>query len=323
METAAGVAIEATRDSAFGRDLIAGLRRSPRSIAPKYFYDAAGSALFDRICELPEYYPTRTELAILKRRAAEIAAQIGRDANLIEFGAGSLSKIRVLLDACAVSNPPARYLPVDISADHLAHAAAALRDAYSWLDVQPVVADYLQSDQMRAIERVKGRRVGCFLGSTIGNFSPDEASAFLRRAASLLEGGGLLIGVDLVKDVSILHRAYNDSAGVTAAFNLNLLARANAELGADFALDAWAHRAFYDDERQRIEMHLVSRRAQTVRVAGYAFRFEAGETLHTENSHKFTVDRFRELARSAGFTPGTVWVDDARLFSLHWLESRG
>ncbi|KVD70678.1 dimethylhistidine N-methyltransferase [Burkholderia sp. ABCPW 14] len=323
MEAAAGVAIEATRDSAFGRDLIAGLRRSPRSIAPKYFYDAAGSALFDRICELPEYYPTRTELAILKRRAAEIAAQIGRDANLIEFGAGSLSKIRVLLDACAVSNPPARYLPVDISADHLAHAAAALRDAYSWLDVQPVVADYLQSDQLRALERVKGRRVGCFLGSTIGNFSPDEASAFLRRAASLLEGGGLLIGVDLVKDVSILHRAYNDSAGVTAAFNLNLLARANAELGADFAHDAWAHRAFYDDERQRIEMHLVSLRAQTVRVAGYAFRFEAGETLHTENSHKFTVDGFRELARSAGFTPGTVWVDDARLFSLHWLESRG
>ncbi|AOJ04312.1 MULTISPECIES: L-histidine N(alpha)-methyltransferase [Burkholderia] len=323
MEAAAGVAIETARDSAFGRDLIAGLRRSPRSIAPKYFYDTAGSALFDRICELPEYYPTRTELAILKRRAAEIAAQIGRDANLIEFGAGSLSKIRVLLDACAASNPPARYLPVDISAGHLAHAAAALRDAYPWLDVQPVVADYLQSDQMCALERVKGRRVGCFLGSTIGNFSPDEASAFLRRAASLLEGGGLLIGVDLVKDVSILHRAYNDAAGVTAAFNLNLLARANAELGADFVLDAWAHRAFYDVERQRIEMHLVSRRAQTVRVAGYAFRFEAGETLHTENSHKFTVDGFRELARSAGFTPGTVWVDDARLFSLHWLERRG
>ncbi|AGK50852.1 methyltransferase domain protein [Burkholderia thailandensis MSMB121] len=322
-EAAAGVAIDTMRDSAFGHDLLAGLRRSPRSIAPKYFYDAAGSALFDRICELPEYYPTRTELAILKRRAHEIAAQIGRDANLIEFGAGSLSKIRVLLDACAASNPPVRYLPVDISAEHLAQSAAALRDAYPWLDVQPVVADYLQSEQLRAIERVNGRRVGCFLGSTIGNFSRDEASAFLRRAASLLKGGGLLIGVDLVKDVSILHRAYNDAAGVTAAFNLNLLERANAELGADFALGAWAHRAFYDVDHQRIEMHLVSRRAQTVRVAGYAFRFEAGETLHTENSHKFTVDGFRALAQAAGFTPGTVWIDDARLFSVHWLESRG
>lgn len=320
-EAAAGVANETMRDSAFGRDLLAGLRRSPRSIAPKYFYDAAGSALFDRICELPEYYPTRTELAILKRRAHEIAEHIGRDANLIEFGAGSLSKIRVLLDACAASNPPARYLPVDISADHLAQSAAALRDAYAWLDVRPVVADYLQSEQLRAIERLDGRRVGCFLGSTIGNFSPDEASAFLRRAASLLKGGGLLIGVDLVKDVSILHRAYNDAAGVTAAFNLNLLRRANAELGADFALDAWAHRAFYDAGRQRIEMHLVSRRAQTVRVAGYAFRFDAGETLHTENSHKFTVDGFRALAQSAGFVPGTVWIDDARLFSVHWLET--
>ncbi len=323
IDDAAHAAHSAMRTSAFGRDLLAGLRSSPRSIAPKYFYDVAGSALFDRICELPEYYPTRTELAILKRSASEIAERIGRDANLIEFGAGSLSKVRVLLDACAVSNPPVRYLPVDISADHLAHASAALRDAYPWLDVRPVVADYLHAEQLSVIEQLPGRRVGCFLGSTIGNFSPDEAASFLRRMAVLLAGGGLLIGVDLVKDVAILHRAYNDSAGVTAAFNLNLLKRANAELGADFALDAWAHRAFYDAEHQRIEMHLVSRRAQTVRVAGTAFRFDEGETLHTENSHKFTVDGFREQARAAGFQPAAVWVDPARLFSLHWLESRG
>jgi dimethylhistidine N-methyltransferase len=315
-------AFDTMRASPFGRDLLEGLGRTPRSIAPKYFYDAAGSALFDRICALPEYYPTRTEYAILGRHAGAIAARIGAKAQLIEFGAGSLAKIRIVLDALnSAGLAPRAYLPVDISAEHLAREALTLRATYPSLDVRPVVADYLQPTQWRPLEQLDGRRVGCFLGSTIGNFSIAEATAFLRHAAALLAGGALLIGVDLVKDPAILHRAYNDAAGVTAAFNLNLLRRANAELAADFALDAWAHRAFYDGIRQRIEMHLVSRRDQAVQVAGRRFRFAQGETLHTENSHKFTIDGFHALAREAGFVPGPVWIDDAHLFSVHWLDS--
>ncbi|WP_425306262.1 L-histidine N(alpha)-methyltransferase [Burkholderia perseverans] len=317
----AGSAARARKPSPFGRDLIEGLSATPRSISPKYFYDAAGSALFDRICELPEYYPTRTEHAILERHAADIAAAIGADANLIEFGAGSLSKIRFVLDACIASVPPVSYVPVDISAAYLRESAEALRRQYPGLDVQPVAADYLQAESMRELANVPARRIGIFFGSTIGNFSNEEADTFLSRSATLLAGGGMLIGVDLVKDEAILNAAYNDSAGVTAAFNLNLLARANAELGADFELDDWAHRAFYDSHLQRIEMHLVSRREQTVHVGGRAFRFAEGETLHTENSRKFTIDGFRELAARAGFVPAAVWTDEAQLFSLHWLES--
>ncbi|MGS1001988.1 L-histidine N(alpha)-methyltransferase [Burkholderia glumae] len=317
----AGAAARARKPSPFGRDLIEGLSTTPRSISPKYFYDAAGSALFDRICELPEYYPTRTEHAILERHAADIAAAFGAGANLIEFGAGSLSKIRFVLDACIASVPPASYVPVDISAAHLRQSAETLRRQYPGLDVQPVAADYLQAESMRELARVPARRVGIFFGSTIGNFSNEEAETFLSRSAALLAGGGMLIGVDLVKDEAILNAAYNDSAGVTAAFNLNLLARANAELGADFELEHWAHRAFYDSRLQRIEMHLVSRREQTVHVGGRGFRFAEGETLHTENSRKFTIDGFRELATRAGFVPAAVWTDEARLFSLHWLAS--
>ncbi|GAB7535980.1 L-histidine N(alpha)-methyltransferase [Burkholderia sp. 22PA0099] len=316
-----GAAPRTRTSNPFGRDLIDALATRPRSISPKYFYDAAGSALFDRICELPEYYPTRTEHAILERHAADIAAAIGADANLIEFGAGSLSKIRFVLDACLAGEPPASYVPVDISAAYLRDAALALRRHYPELAVEPVAADYLQAESMQELARVPDRRVGIFFGSTIGNFSNDEADTFLRRTASLLAGGGLLIGVDLVKDTEILNRAYNDAAGVTAAFNLNLLARANAELGADFELADWAHRAFYDTHLQRIEMHLVSRRDQTVHVNGRAFEFVEGETIHTENSRKFTVDGFRAMAERAGFVPGAVWTDPAGLFSLHWLAS--
>ena len=312
-----------SRPSAFERDLIDGLSRTPRSIPPKYFYDAAGSALFDRICELPEYYPTRTELGILRDRAAEIVRRVGPHADIVEFGAGSLEKIRVLLDACAdnYANAPARYVPIDISADYLHGAAARLRDAYPWLDVAPIAADYTKAEQLAELTETPRRRIGFFPGSTIGNFSPEEADAFLRDAARLLRGGGLLVGVDLVKDERTLHRAYNDAQGVTARFNLNLLARANAELGADFDLDAFSHCAFYDRERQRIEMHLVSDIAQTVHVRGHAFRFEAGEHIHTENSHKFTIDGFRAIARRAGFEPDTVWTDADNLFSVHWLRS--
>lgn len=320
--TLAGDAL-ATRaqESPFGRDLLAGLSKTPRSIAPKYFYDAAGSALFDRICDLPEYYPTRTELHILERHARDIAEQLGPRADIIEFGAGSLAKIRILLEAFSERDAPQRYFPIDISAKHLEDAARKLRAEYRWLNVRPVAADYMKEEQLSALDAATGRRVGFFPGSTIGNFDADETMAFLKLAARLLEGGGLLVGVDLVKDPQTLHRAYNDGRGVTAAFNLNLLRRANAELGCNFDLRGFAHYAFYDPVKRRVEMHLVSRRSQTVRVAGQDFRFEEGESLHTESSHKFTIEGFRGLAASAGFRPGPVWTDDAKLFSVHWLES--
>ena len=308
-------------DNPFCRDLLAGLSKTPRSIAPKYFYDAQGSALFDRICELPEYYPTRTERRILERHGREMAEVIGPQADIIEFGAGSLEKIRVLLQSFDARALPSRYCPIDISADHLEEAARRLHAQCPWLQVRPVAADYMREEQLSALDAATGRRVGFFPGSTIGNFDRDEAMAFLRLAARLLEGGGLLVGVDLVKDPQILHRAYNDAQGVTAAFNLNLLKRANAELAADFDLREFAHYAFYDPRKCRIEMHLLSRCAQTVRVAGRDFSFAEGESLHTENSHKFTIEGFRKLAVSAGFRPGPVWTDEARLFSVHWLES--
>ncbi|HWH72791.1 MAG TPA: L-histidine N(alpha)-methyltransferase [Methylibium sp.] len=296
----------------FASDLLAALAQRPRRIAPKHFYDAAGSALFERICELPEYYPTRTELALLRRHAREMAECIGADAEIVEFGAGSSRKVRLLLDALRT---PRRFVPIDISAEHLHEAAARLRADYPALEVLPLAADFTRR---LTLPPAAGSRVGFFPGSSIGNFDPDDALAFLRAAAAVLDRG-LLIGVDLVKDPARLHAAYNDAAGVTAAFNLNLLARANRELGADFDLAAFDHYAYYDPRRQRIEMHLVSRRAQTVRLCGQAFGFDAGESLHTENSYKYTVEQFHALAREAGYRPGAVWVDDERLFSVHWL----
>ena len=304
--------------SAFAKDLLAALAGTPRSIAPKYFYDAAGSSLFDRICELPEYYPTRTELGILQAHAQEIAQHMGPRCEIVEFGAGSLYKVRLLLDA---AEQPARYVPLDISGEHLEASAELLRKDYPGLAVQPVVLDYSQAFTLPAKEQGTGQRVGFFPGSTIGNFSPAEALDFLKRAASVLRGGALILGADLVKDPAVLHAAYSDSAGVTAAFNLNLLARANRELGADFDLTQFAHAAFYNAPLQRIEMHLQSRKRQQVQLLGQGFTFEEGETLHTENSYKFTVDGLRSLATQAGFVPGPVWTDPKRLFSLHWLQA--
>ncbi|KPU91387.1 dimethylhistidine N-methyltransferase [Variovorax paradoxus] len=302
--------------SEFAREMQAGLARTPRSISPKFFYDVVGSQLFDQICDLPEYYPTRTELRILGECAGEIAKQIGPNAEIVEFGAGSLTKIRLLLDAL---ESPKRYLPIDISGEYLEGAAARLRADYPELAVQPIAADYTMPLVLPAPMPGAGRRVGFFPGSTLGNFEPDEALAFLQLAARMLRGGGMLIGVDLVKDPARLHAAYNDAQGVTAAFNLNLLRRANAELDADFDLDGFTHAAFFNAPLRRIEMHLVSRRAQSVSVNGESFGFEEGETIHTEYSHKFTVDGFRALAVKAGFRPGAVWVDSERLFSVHWL----
>ncbi|MDE2606640.1 MAG: L-histidine N(alpha)-methyltransferase [Burkholderiales bacterium] len=303
--------------SPFGRDLVAGLSATPRGVSPKYFYDAEGSRLFDRICDLPEYYPTRTEQSVLERHVGEMAALAGRGAEIVEFGAGSLRKARLLLRAF---DAPARYVPIDISGEHLRDAAALLRGEFAGLEVRPVVADYSQAFEPPP-PAGPGRRIGFFPGSTIGNFTPDEALVFLRRAAGLLRGGALLLGADLVKDPAVLHAAYNDAQGVTAAFNLNLLARANRELGADFQLARFAHSAFYNAPLRRIEMHLVSRVRQEVNVGGERFLFEEGESLHTENSYKFTVAGLRELAQRAGFRPGPVWTDPARLFSVHWLHA--
>jgi len=304
--------------SAFGQDMLAALSATPHSIAPKYFYDAQGSALFDRICELPEYYPTRTEIGILEAQAAQIAEAIGPHAEIVEFGAGSLVKVRLLLDAL---DRPARYLPIDISGEHLARAAARLQQDYAGLEVLPVVADYTQDLILPRAASGAGRRIGFFPGSTIGNFTPAEALHFLRMAARVLRGGGLLLGADLFKDPALLHAAYNDAQGVTAAFNLNLLARANRELGADFALPQFAHSAFYNAPLRRIEMHLVSLCEQQVRLCGRHFSFAEGDSLHTENSHKYTVDSLRALALEAGFTPGPAWTDPNQLFSLHWLQA--
>jgi dimethylhistidine N-methyltransferase len=303
---------------AFAHDLRMALASRPRRISPKYFYDEKGSQLFDRICELPEYYPTRTELRILSDKAREIAAQMGARAEIVEFGAGSLRKVRLLLDSM---DRPARYLPIDISGEHLARSAAALQQDYPGLDVQPVVADYTQRLLLPARLPGAGQRVGFFPGSTIGNFAPDEALHFLQVAGQVLRGGALLLGADLIKDPAVLHAAYNDSQGVTAAFNLNLLERSNREVGTRFELDQFAHSAFYNAPLQRIEMHLVSRRRQQVALGGECYEVEEGETLHTENSYKFTVDGLRALAARAGFRPGPVWTDEEKMFSVHWLAA--
>jgi len=309
---------EASARADFSRAMRDALALHPRSISPKYFYDAEGSRLFDRICELPEYYPTRTELSILRERAGEIAAQIGPRAEIVEFGAGSLTKVRLLLDAL---KSPSRYLPIDISGEHLAGATARLQADWPELGVHPIVADYTRPFGLPPKTEGSGMRVGFFPGSTLGNFNPDEALAFLQLAARLLRGGGLLLGVDLIKAPARLHAAYNDAQGVTAQFNLNLLRRANAELDCDFDLAGFDHAAFYNAPLQRIEMHLVSRRSQQVQLAGERFHFEEGEALHTENSYKFTIDGLRALAVRAGFGIGPVWTDPDRLFSVHWLPA--
>jgi len=304
----------ASPPSEFERELVAALSAHPRSVSPKFFYDAAGSRLFDRICDLPEYYPTRTEFGLLADHGPEMVSHFGDGADLVEFGAGSLTKVRLLLDAWA---HPGRFIPVDISAEHLHQSAAQLRAEYPGLEVLPVAGDFTRPLSLPPAPR----RVGFFPGSSIGNLGSEAAVRFLRQAAQALPGGGLLVGVDLVKDPATLHRAYNDAAGVTAAFNRNLLVRANRELGADFDLEAFDHYAFYDPLQQRVEMHLVSRRAQTVTVGDHTFHFAQGESLHTENSHKYTLEGFRQLARRAGFTPGPAWVDEQQLFSVHWLAT--
>jgi len=300
----------------FLADVIAGLTDNPKRLGAKYFYDAAGSRLFEEITRLPEYYPTRTELGILSERADEIARLIRPGAALVEFGSGSTAKVRVLLDAAPTL---AAYVPVDISAEFLGAEATRLQDDYPHLKVLPVAADFTGLFELPP--QVRGHPlVGFFPGSTIGNFEPHEADAFLRRAARILgPASRLIVGVDLVKDEQVLNAAYNDAAGVTARFNLNVLIRINRELGGDFDLDAFAHRAFYNPARSRIEMHLQSLARQKVRVARRTIPFRAGETIHTENSYKYTLARFASLAHGAGWITRAVFTDPADYFSVHAL----
>jgi L-histidine Nalpha-methyltransferase len=300
----------------FSDALLAGLRATPKTIPCKYFYDAEGSLLFEKICALPEYYPTRTELALLHTYADEMVHCIGPDAEIVEFGAGAGEKIKPLLDA--MENPRA-YLPMDISGSYLRSIAARLQTQYKALAIHPIVGDFTRDFPLPP---TAARRIGFFPGSTIGNFAPGDARVFLGNVARMLKGGGLLIGVDLVKDPKILHAAYNDTAGITAAFNKNLLVRANREAGTNFDLANFAHYALYNPLQRRIEMYLISTAVQRVSACGRSVAFAEGEAIHTEYSHKYTVDGFRALAVSAGFSPREVWYDADRLFSIHWLEAK-
>jgi len=301
--------------SPFERDMLAGLRQTPKRVPCKYFYDEEGSRLFEEICRLPEYYQTRTELALLERHAGEIAKLMGADVDLVEFGAGQLHKVRVLLDALGT---PCAYTPIDISGDYLQSVGQDLARRYPALHLRPIVADFTQPMTIPRHES-GAHRAGFFPGSTIGNFEPHEAIALLRAMAKMLNGGGMLIGVDLVKDPAVLHAAYNDTAGVTAAFNKNLLERANRDLAADFEMGAFDHYACYNPAFARIEMYLVSRKDQRANVAGETFAFTEGEAIHTENSHKYTLDSFAALVRSAGLTAGRVWRDPRNWFALFWI----
>ena len=298
-------------------DVLAGFSRAQKSIPPKYFYDTEGSRLFDAITELPEYYPTRTETAMLREYADEIAQKAGTGHLLIEPGSGSCTKARILFEGLQ----PCAYVPMDISRDHLHMAAQEVAAEFPWLEVHAACTDFTRLMTLPP-NSPEGRRLAFFPGSSIGNFDPDAAVGFLGMIAAMVgPGGQLLIGVDLKKDKAVLEAAYDDAQGVTAAFNLNLLARINRELGADFDLAQWRHKALYNEAQGRIEMHLVSRVAQQVRLQGQTFHFAAGETIHTENSYKYSVAEFRELAAQAGFSTDTVWMDADCLFSLHLLQT--
>ena len=297
--------------------VIEGLSGSPKTLSPKYFYDEAGSRLFEAICSLPEYYVTRTELALTRRHLDDIAAFAGPGRELIEYGSGASVKTRALIRRLR----PVRYVAVDISETALRDAGQRLAREFPWLEILAVVGDFTQPLRLARFRR-RGARgpLVYFPGSTIGNFTPGEARAFLAMTRGQLGGNGaMLVGVDLKKDANVLHAAYNDAQGVTAHFNLNILRRINRELGADFDLRRFRHYAFYNVGLGRIEMHLVCLEAHMVRVGAYRFRFEAGESIHTENSCKYSLDEFRELAAEAGFRGVRAWTDRRGLFSLHAL----
>lgn len=306
----------------FAADVLRGLSAMPKRVPAKYFYDDAGSLLFEKITDLPEYYPTRCEMGILRERAGEICKLIPDGAALIEFGAGANKKARILLRAAPQLGI---YVPVDICGEMIEREAAELHPDFPRLKVLPVTADFMQPFDLPTEAKRAPARVGFFPGSTIGNFEPHEAAAFLRNAAQILgEDAILIVGVDLIKPAEVLKAAYNDAAGVTAKFNLNLLKRINRELAGTFKLDCFEHHAFYNRERNRVEMHLASRKRQKVKVAGETIDFRAGETIHTENSYKYSLESLAALARGVSWQPLAGWTDADKYFSIQAFKlSRG
>ncbi len=303
----------------FLADVLAGLHHPHKHLPCKYLYDQRGSDLFEQICQLDEYYPTRTELSILRHHLDAIVRLLGPDCLLIEYGSGSSLKTRLLLDHLPSA---AGYVPIDISPAPLHQAARDLASRYPLLPIHPVCADYACDFPLPPFIRTAGRKVVFFPGSTIGNFDPPDALHFLRNVHHLCgPGGGLLIGIDLKKDPRLLHQAYNDPAGITAAFNLNLLSRINRELDADFVPDHFAHYAFFNAPQGRVEMHLVSLRDQSVRIAGDRIPFASGESIFTESSYKYTPAQFEQLTSAARFRLERIWQDDARLFALEYLTA--
>jgi dimethylhistidine N-methyltransferase len=299
-------------------DVLRGLRGTPKTLPPKLFYDEVGAELFERISTLPEYYLTRAELTILRARAGEIAALAGRRAALVEYGSGAGLKVRLLLDALA---EPAAYVPIDISREQLARVSAELAAEYPGVTVLPVCADYTTPIDLPPLPP-DARHLAFFPGSTIGNFHPTEAAAFLRRVRRTVGvGGALVLGVDRRKDASVLDAAYDDAAGVTAAFNRNLLVRLNRELEAGFDVSLFAHHAYFNAEASRVEMHLVSLAAQAVRIAGETFTFAAGESIWTESSYKYDRERLEQLVTSAGFRLTRLWTDENEQFWVVFLEA--
>lgn len=303
--------------SMFLQDVLSGFSQPQKTIPAKYFYDEKGSLLFDQICELEEYYPTRTEMGILRANMDEIASQIGSEALLVEYGSGSSLKTRILLKHL---DRLAGYVPIDISREHLYQSAEQLSSDFPHIPIHPLHADYSTPVVLPVDRNNYKQTVFFFPGSTIGNFNPDEALAFLQRVSLAAgRGGGLLIGVDLQKDPVVLEAAYNDQKGVTAAFNKNVLERINNELEADIDVAAFEHNAFYNNVAGRIEMHLVSLKEQSVHLGGQVFDFEKGETIHTENSHKYTLPQFAALAKRADFKVTRLWTDKRCFFSIHYL----
>ncbi len=300
--------------------VIDGLKKPEKALSPVWFYDELGSFLFDNICELPEYYLTRTEIAIMRAHASEMAEHVGRDAAMIELGSGTSLKTRLLLDQIEM---PATYVPVDIAREHLLDAAGAIARDYPDLRVIPVCANFAQPFELPAYVANSSRRVVYFPGSTIGNFDTDEAARLLRRIREMIgDDGAVLIGVDLRKDPRILHRAYNDDAGVTAEFNINALRHLNRELGADFDLDAFEHAAVWVENKSRIEMHLISKEDQRVHIGDEEVTIKRGEHILTEYSHKYTLESFADLAATADLSVTRVWMDPQKQFSVQLLEPR-
>ncbi|MEM6511752.1 MAG: L-histidine N(alpha)-methyltransferase [Pseudomonadota bacterium] len=298
-------------------ELVEGLTRDEKTISPKYFYDEVGSQLFDEITRLPEYYPTQTELGIMRDNIAEIAERVGRQASLIEFGSGSSMKTHVLLRGL---DELAAYVPVDISEEHLVASAQALSDDYPELDIIPLVADFTKPFDLPSPRVMPLRNIVYFPGSTIGNFTHDDALSLLQvMYTEAGEGGALLIGVDLQKDPDVLERAYNDAAGVTAAFNRNMLRHLNREFDTDFDVESFAHDARYNTDAGRIELRLVAANEQHVHVGDTEITIEKGESILTEYSHKYTLAGFANMAARAGFRVDKVWTDADALFSVQYL----